>query len=273
MKNSNWKLQHRIEKLLGWTVEEQTKVEPGKPCLEERDGILALHFGSASIQSEMSIDAPDELVIPYTRDMMGFLLFDPSPTRIAMIGLGGGSLAKYCYRHLPQADITVVEINPEVIALRNEFAIPTDDARFRIVSGDGAEFVKNEAGRFDVLIVDGYDAGGLPTQLSCQQFYDDCYSALTDNGIMAVNLWAGYPSFNQYLSRIRTSFGDRVAVVNTDDGLNRAAFALKSDSFPPSPATIRHHANLLATHTLNFQAKANKLIRAVSDLPLDEGTS
>jgi hypothetical protein len=27
------------------------------------------------------------------------------------IGLGGGSLAKFCYRHLPNSRITVVEIN------------------------------------------------------------------------------------------------------------------------------------------------------------------
>ncbi|MCK9200500.1 MAG: fused MFS/spermidine synthase [Gallionella sp.] len=260
------KLKHRIEKLLGWTVESQTSLEPGKPHLEERNGILALHFGTSSIQSEMSIDAPDELVIPYTTDMMCFLLLDPTPASIGMIGLGGGSLAKYCYRHLPQSDITVVEIDPEVIALRNEFAIPADDARFRVLLGDGAEFVKSEAGRFDVLIADGYDAGGLPERLGSRQFYDDCFSALTEDGILAVNLWFGHERYDQSLDHLRASFDDRVVVVAADDNLNRVAFALKSDRFPPSAATVRHHANLLAAHALNFQAKSNKLIRALSSL-------
>ena len=259
-------LAHRIEKLLGWTVEEQASVGTGKPYLEERDGILSLHFGTCSIQSEMSIDDPDELVIPYTTDIMGFLLFDPQPASIGMIGLGGGSLAKYCYRHLPQADITVVEIDPDVIALRNEFAVPADDARFHVLLGDGAEFVKDEAGRFDVLIADGYDAGGLPAELSSRQFYDDCFAALTDGGIIAVNLWFGHPRYDQSLDRLRASFDDRVVVVTADDDLNRIAFAMKSGDFPPPPARIRHHANQLAAHTLNFQAKSNKLIRALSDL-------
>lgn len=262
------KLVERIEKLLGWTVKDQTNIRPGKPHLEERDGILALHFGTASIQSEMSIDDPDELVIPYTTDAMCFLLFDPAPASIGMIGLGGGSLAKYCYRHLPQADITVVEIDPEVIALRNEFAIPADDARFRVLLGDGAEFVKRDTGRFDVLIADGYDAGGLPEPLSSREFYDDCFSALTGDGILAVNLWFGYPRYDHSLDKLRASFDDRVVVINADDNLNRIAFALKSDRFPPSAATIRHHANLLAAHTLNFQAKSNKLIRAMSEIAL-----
>jgi len=96
--SSKDKLTHRIEKLLGWTVEEQSGSELGKPHLEERDGILALHFGSASIQSEMSIDDPDELVIltPRTRCASCCSIRARS---IGMIGLGGGSLAKYCYRH------------------------------------------------------------------------------------------------------------------------------------------------------------------------------
>ena len=34
--------------------------------------------------------------------MMGLLLFDPSPARVAMIGLGGGSLVRFFARHLPR---------------------------------------------------------------------------------------------------------------------------------------------------------------------------
>ena len=37
--------------------------------------------------------------------MMGFLLFKPQPRSIGMIGLGGGSLAKFCYRYLSRTRI------------------------------------------------------------------------------------------------------------------------------------------------------------------------
>ena len=37
-----------------------------------------------------------------------------------MIGLGGGSMLKYLHRHLPEADLTAVEINPGVIELRDD---------------------------------------------------------------------------------------------------------------------------------------------------------
>jgi spermidine synthase len=235
-----------------------------KPYLTERDGILSLQFDEWSTQSEMSIDDTDELVIPYTRVIMGFLLLEPAPRHVAMIGLGGGSLAKYCYRHLPDTKITTVEINPDVIALRNEFAIPADDARFRVLLGDGAKWVAEHASQPDVLIVDGFDADGLPAQLSSQRFYDDCFAALADNGIMVVNLWKGYPNYDEYMARISNSFVGNRVVVEVENGLNHIVFAVKNTVFPPAASTIRHHAKLLGqTHPLNFQAKANRLVRVL----------
>lgn len=240
------------------------KIETMKPYLTESDGILSLQFDEWSTQSEMSIDDTDELVIPYTRVIMSFLLLEPSPRHVAMIGLGGGSLAKYCYRYLPGTEITAVEINPAVIALRNEFAIPADDARFRVLLGDGAAWVADSASQPDVLIVDGFDADGLPAQLSSQQFYDDCYSALSDNGIMVVNMWKGYPHYDEYLARIDNSFAGNWVIVDAEDGFNQIVLAVKNTAFPPAASTIRHHANLLCeSHPLNFQAQANKLVRVL----------
>lgn len=264
LKRTGKGIRHRIERMLGWTTESQTSVATGKPYLQECEGILALHFDAVSVQSEMNIDLPDELFLSYTRAMMSFLLFEPSPGNIAMIGLGGGSLAKYCYRYLPQTEITVVEINPDVIALRNEFAIPADDLRFEVLLGDGAEFVADAARQFDVLMVDGFDAGGLPVKLSSQRFYDDCFASLADSGIMVVNLWAGYPHYDECLTRIYNSFADCVLIVDAEDSLNKIVLAMKSVELFPSLSTIRHHAKLLClAHPLNFQAKSNKLIRAL----------
>ncbi|MDX8400711.1 MAG: transferase [Gallionellaceae bacterium] len=256
--------QEKIEQLLAWTAIPASKVESGKPYLTEVDGILALQFDTLSVQSEMNIDMPDELVIAYTRAMMSFLLLEPTPRYIAMIGLGGGSLAKYCYRYLPQTAITVIEINPEVIALRNEFAIPADDARFDVLLGDGAQWVTETNKQPDVLMVDGFDTSGLPAQLSSQRFYDDCFAALAENGIMVVNLWGGYPQYPEYLARIRTSFADNTVIIEADGGVNNIIFAVKGVEFPPPSSTIRHHAKLLGlSHPVNFQAKSNKMIKAL----------
>jgi spermidine synthase len=88
---------------------------------------------------------------------MAFLLFNSEPKRIAVIGLGGGSMPKWCYRQLPAAHITVIEINPKVVALRDQFYIPVDDDRFRVICGDGTDYIAETPGSLEVLLVDGFD--------------------------------------------------------------------------------------------------------------------
>src|SRR5713101_2429053 len=79
-----------------------------KPFLVEDRKTRSLCFGiDGAVQSEMWLDDPESLVSAYTRKMMGFLLFRRRPREILMIGLGGGSLAKFCHRHLPSARMSV----------------------------------------------------------------------------------------------------------------------------------------------------------------------
>jgi spermidine synthase len=264
MKKSSKTLRQQFEEMLAWTAQPPSNPRLGKPYLVKRNGSVELHFDRLTVQSEMAIDTPDELVLDYTRAMMSFLLLNPAPSHIAMIGLGGGSLAKYCYRHLPHTEISVIEINPDVIALRNEFEIPPDDARFRVLLGDGAAYVSAPDRELEVLMVDGFEAGGQPAQLSSQRFYDQCYASLADDGILVVNLWGNDAHYHEYVAKIKSSFADRIAVISVDDRLNKIVFALKSTDFPPAPASIRQHADLLClSHPLHFQAKSQKLIYAL----------
>ena len=198
----------------------------------------ALHFAICEVQSSMRLRDPDALDLEYTRMMMGFLLFMAEPQSITMIGLGGGSLAKFCYRHLPQTRILVVEINPHVIALRDEFHIPSDDDRFSVVRTDGAQYVRTSASPCDILMVDGYDSEGLPPRLCSQRFYDDGFALLRPGGIMVVNLQYSHDHYAIHLDRIRRSFGDSVLVAGDKDGCNSIVFARKGVGF----AQIRQSA-------------------------------
>jgi spermidine synthase len=200
------------------------------PFVYRTDETLSLHFDISVVQSEMRCDAPEELVLAYTRTMMGFLLFAPRPRRILMIGLGGGSLAKYCYARLPEASIVVAEIDPRVMALRDAFSVPADEERFRVICADGAEFVREPHATCDVLLVDGFDRAGQSPQLCSPRFYDDCYLRLTHGGLMVVNLGGEEAHWKGSLSGLRCRFGSQVVVVESEDGANRVAFARKGDT-------------------------------------------
>jgi len=187
----------------------------------------ALHFSMDVTQSRMDVRRPDALELAYTRTMMGFLLFVPAPASIAMIGLGGGSLAKFCHRHLPHTLMCVVEINAQVIALRDRFRVPPDSARFVVLHADGAQFVRLAPRRFDVLLVDGYDASGLPRRLSSQRFYADCADLLAPGGVCVVNLPCLLPSSELPITHMRRAFSGEVLVVVAPEGGHRVVFACR----------------------------------------------
>ena len=181
--------------------------------ISEEDGIRSLHLGSETVQSSMRISAPNELVLSYTRAMMCFLLFDGAPKRVAMLGLGGGSLAKFVYHQLPTAKLVVVENSTQVItAARQHFHVPENDQRFEVVAGDGAEWVRMHAHSCDVLLVDGYDGRRKVEEFCTPQFYAAAAAALAPHGLLVVNLWSSDPRFDDLVRRIEAAFNGQVVL-------------------------------------------------------------
>ena len=216
-----------------------------QPYVREELDAKSMHFSMSAIQSRMQIRRPDALELDYTRTMMAFLLFRPQPASVAMIGLGGGSLAKFCHRHLPRTALTVVEINPHVIALREAFCIPPDGPGFRVLLADGARFVRETDARFDVLLIDAFDAHGLPAALGTQRFYDDCLDVLAPGGLFVANLHAGAPELGAHLERMRRSFGHPVLRAGDRDGANCVVFAGKGGALEPAaPGPLRRPPGL-----------------------------
>jgi len=236
--------------------------ESAAPHILEENGELSLHFGFPTIQSRMLMAAPERLVLDYTRTMMGFLLLQPKPERIAMIGLGGGSLAKYCRLRLPESDFTAIELSPEVIALRHTFGIPDASDHFRILCADGADFVSREFDAFDVLMVDGFDRDGQPQQLCSKAFYDNCHGALRHGGILVVNLCADDTGYGSYVARIRSAFDEKCLVVEADEGENKIVFACKDGRFPPTFQELTARLRKLeSVHPVELDVTAQKILR------------
>ena len=129
----------------------------------------------------MRVARPWALELEYTRDMMFPLLLRPPlrwPMSVLLIGLGAASLPKFLYRHRPQAALTVVEIEAEVVdAAAQYFRLPEDPRRFAIEIGDGHDYVAATQRRFDLIVVDGYDAKCRVGMLDTLPFYCGCARA------------------------------------------------------------------------------------------------
>ena len=205
-------------------------IAPRRASVEvsEEDGVRSLHLGGDAIQSSIRLARPDELALDYTRAMMAFLLFQPLPREVLMIGLGGGSMARYIHQRMPGTRTTVVEINPKVLAAaRSMFHFPEDDARLQVAIADGADYVRDHPESAEVLLVDGFDDGRQPAALCTQTFYDAAYAALRPGGVMVVNFMAEERKLDVFLQRVEKSFDERVIRLYAADRVNLIVFAFK----------------------------------------------
>jgi spermidine synthase len=166
-------------------------------------------------QSEMRIKNPDALVNEYTREMMGFLAFQPSPKGILIVGLGGGSLVKFCHRYLPPTRIIAVEIDPVVLSLRSEFMVPPDDGRLSVILADGAGHIADMVARgeqTDAILVDAYDHTGIAPAVVTPSFVENTARILGAEGIFVMNLVAESDDANRHIETIRRVFADTIVV-------------------------------------------------------------
>lgn len=199
---------------------------PPPPIVSTRGGHRTLEFTPGDIQSEMRLSAPDALVLPYTRAMMCFALLLPRPRHVVMVGLGGGSLVKFCHRHLPHTRLTVLELRDDVIALREQFRVPPDDARLRVLHVDASAWLAAaEAASCDVLLVDGYDAAGLPPALSSAAFYGHCRRVLRPGGVAVANIFTYDPDYVTAKQRLECAFGGALCWLSGIAGNNGILFA------------------------------------------------
>ena len=197
--------------------------------ISEKFGVRSLHIGSDTVQSAMRIAAPNDLELSYTRSMMGFLLFFEKPKSVLMIGLGGGSVAKFIYHRMPWTNLRVIELSERVLTVaRRYFSVPEDDTRFEVILGDGAEFVARPQVCADLLVVDGYDGESLVEDLASLQFYRDCHERLNKSGMLVVNLWGGDRQFHDTLKRIEDAFPEGTLCLPAEKPGNVIVFGFRS---------------------------------------------
>lgn len=159
----------------------------------DNQGVRALHFGSHARQSSMLLAEPDRLHSLYARAMMAGLLFHDEPREVLMIGLGGGTIAKFLLRQFADCRLKVVEFRSDVLKVaRSHFDLPFD-SRLKVKIGCGAQHVHHASQvlsqQHDLIVIDAYDHDGMAPEVSSEIFFANCRTLLTRNGLLTINLW------------------------------------------------------------------------------------
>lgn len=211
-------------------------------------GTHALYFSNKLTQSRMLIADPFWLILPYSHHIMASLLFTNNPSNCLMVGLGGGSLAKFLWYHFPDCQLDVVEKNPEMETIaQNFFHLPTDD-RLKIHCDDGGHYIeKNHTTKkqYDLLLIDAFDHVGMATSVYSKRFFEQIKAFMTQKSILALNLTRGEAAlYKTMLSTLSECFPNQVYQLPVRDSNNEILFCRMANN---------------PWHTTDHHAKAHQL--------------
>ena len=223
--------------------------------VSELNGVRSMHIGSETIQSSMNIADPFFLELNYTKAMSLCFVFNKSPKEILVVGLGGGSIAKFFYKHSRKSVINIVELNSQVINVAKAYFKTPQSKRFNIIKGDAIRYLFDYEMEYDILLSDAFDDIGIPENFCTMEYFSLCKSRLSQHGIFMINLWGSDPKTVLYIDRIKSVFDRRVLYAATDNPGNIIVFAFNS-----LPSELRIASLKLRIKDLEKQFNLNLMV-------------
>jgi spermidine synthase len=142
-----------------------------------------------------------------------------APRSALVIGGGDGGAAEELLKHPGIEEVTLVEIDAQVVAaaqchLRTVnggiFDRPSaSGGRFAWSIGDGFAFVRDTSRKFDLIVLDLTDPGGPSSLLYTAAFYAACRDRLNQGGILSLHVaapWAQCAKAVHILGQLRLAF-------------------------------------------------------------------
>ncbi|MBQ4252431.1 MAG: fused MFS/spermidine synthase [Erysipelotrichaceae bacterium] len=169
------------------------------------EAIIVADSGSA-FQSASYLD-PDkryDLVFEYPKKFNRAFSLNPDARKMLILGGGGYGYPKYVISHYPDVSVDVVEIDRQVYLMACEYFFLDElieeyeldlNHRFRNITADAEEYLKQTDEKYDIIINDLYDDLDPVYSLLTLQAGRLMKEHLNPNGIYVINL-AGYRNLN-----------------------------------------------------------------------------
>lgn len=153
---------------------------------------------------------PDLLVLEYSKMMMAGLYVNPRPSRILIIGLGGGVLPRTLQGLVPNAKIDVVELDSGVEKTARGYFGFKPGPNMRVFISDGRVYVKRRAkanGPYDLVLLDAFNEDYIPEHMLTKEFLEEVKAAMTPNGTIVANTFSGTQLYDHESVTYRAVFG------------------------------------------------------------------
>ncbi|OGP66553.1 MAG: hypothetical protein A2169_14490 [Deltaproteobacteria bacterium RBG_13_47_9] len=112
------------------------------------------------------------------------------PFKALFIGGGGYTIPRYIEARYPEAQMDVVEIDPEVTRAVKKYLGISEQSKIRSYNMDGRWFVMNckEKGSFDFIFGDAFNDLSIPYHLTTKEFALQLKVLLKPNGLLLANV-------------------------------------------------------------------------------------
>ena len=233
-------------------AEQKTLYEQPSPyglilVTEDKPGFRTLYFErGGALQSVVKLGDPDHLELPYAKAMLSGLALCEAPRRILIVGLGGGTLAKFLHKHYPQAVIDAVDIDPDVIKVARQFFEFREDDNLQAHVSDGRKFIEDRPGVYDLIFLDAFGTDSTPYHLTTREFFLAVKKALTPAGVALGNIWKrSYNTLYDPMIRTYLNVFDELSALGKDDWLATLPSS-KLSNFPNTPLICLAVASIIA---------------------------
>ena len=144
------------------------------------------------------------------------LIAHPNPKKVLIIGGGDGGSAREVLKHPTVESVDMLEID-ETVVRASKLYLPGvgdfDNPKLKVWYEDGIAFVKKTKATYDVIIIDGSDPVGPAQGLFQKAFYQSCYEALKDDGILTAQTESPWvPSYHDSMRSVFYALNDLFAV-------------------------------------------------------------
>ncbi|MBN2418564.1 MAG: fused MFS/spermidine synthase [Deltaproteobacteria bacterium] len=162
-------------------------------------------------QSRIDLRDPDDLLLEYTRLVFAGLLVNDKPLNILIIGLGGGVIPRAMVRYIPDAQIDVVDIDPDVVDVAEKYFLFDPGSNIKIHIADGRDFIRQAAQcttvkKYDLVIMDAFNSNSIPEHLTTKEFLRELMLILNPHGVVATNVLFDNRRFHSILKTYRKVF-------------------------------------------------------------------
>jgi spermidine synthase len=180
---------------------------------------------------------------------MSTLIFADDPESVLIVGLGGGTMAKFISKIYPDCKIKAIEKRENIKKIAYGYFNLPQKGNIEIIIGDCDGTLQElvmQSDQYDIILIDVFTGNDISNSLANQNIFDACKSLLTRRGVLGINLWSKSPNYKKTVRLMNNSFDGFTFHIPTNEKRNIIHLALPYEFETKTLKKMKNDAKELA---------------------------